>query len=87
MGIAKEYKDEINNNEYKIIRVSAEIIDLIKEKLGDEVLWVYDDETKELFLFKKPESFTDALAGLGEEMWKNAGGVDYIKQERDSWEN
>ena len=77
----------IKNDEYKVIKVPSELIDFIKEKLGDDVLWVYDDDTQELSLIKKPESFTEALSGLGAEMWKSVGGAEYIKQERDSWED
>jgi hypothetical protein len=54
-------------------------------KLGDEFLWNYDFETKELFLIKRPSSITEALYGLGADMWKQAGGTDYIREERDSW--
>lgn len=34
----------------------------------------------------KEKSLTDQLAGLGKEMWDEAGGADvYIEQERNSW--
>jgi len=33
------------------------------------------DEISELFLIKKLELFIDALAGLGENMWKSVGVV------------
>ena len=87
MSIINKKNIDTTINDYKTIKVPSELLDFIKQKLGAEVLWVYDDETSELFLIKKPESFTDALAGLGEDMWKNVGGTDYIRQERDSWES
>ena len=87
MSIINKKNIDTTINDYKTIKVPSELLDFIKQKLGAEVLWVYDDETNELFLIKKPESFTDALAGLGEDMWKSVGGTDYIRQERDSWEN
>lgn len=68
MDIAKKIQNVLNCEEYVKIRVFEKAIDFIKEKLDNEVLWVYDDETEELFLFKKPESFTEALSGLGKEM-------------------
>lgn len=74
------------NEGYKVIIIPTDIIEAVKAKLGDEFIWDYDSETQELFLMKRPESYTDFLAGLGEEMWKNAGGCEYIKQERETWD-
>jgi hypothetical protein len=77
----------IDNNHYKMIIIPDELFDTIKEKLGDEYIWDYDKKTNRLFLMKKPESYTDFLSGLGKEMWKSVGGVDYIRQERDQWDD
>lgn len=77
----------IDNNHYKMIVIPDELLDTIKEKLGDEFIWDYDKKTNRLFLMKKPESYTDFLSGLGKEMWESVGGADYIKQERDKWED
>jgi len=82
----KNISEKIIEKEYNVLIVSKEIIHLIKERLGEEILWDYDEETNELILIKKPNSYTDALTGLGEEMWKSAGGIRYIQQERKSWE-
>lgn len=71
--------------DYSSIRLPSNLIETVKQKLGDEFLWNYDSETKELFIIKKPSSITEALYGLGADMWKKAGGTDYIRQERDSW--
>ncbi|GBF34049.1 hypothetical protein DCCM_3160 [Desulfocucumis palustris] len=76
-----------SGDSYSVVLVPNEMLNYIKEKLGNEVLWVYDDDSNELFLVKRPESYTDALTGLGEDMWKNAGGVDYLKRERDEWDD
>ena len=75
------------NSEYSVVLIPNEMLDFIKEKLGNEVLWVYDEDSNELFLIKRPDSFTEALSGLGEEMWKSVGGTEYIKRERDKWED
>lgn len=75
------------NDDYKVLVIPAELVDVIKEKLGDEFIWDYDKKTNRLFLMKKPESYTDFLSGLGKEMWDSVGGTDYIRQERDKWDD
>ena len=78
---------DINNNDYKMLVIPAELVDIIKEKLGDEFIWDYDKKTNRLFIMKRPESYTDFLSGLGKDMWKSVGGTDYIRQERDEWDD
>lgn len=73
------------NQDYSSIRLPSDLIETVKQKLGDEFLWNYDPETKELFIIKRPPSITEALYGLGADMWKQAGGTDCIREERDSW--
>ena len=75
------------NKPYKTIKVSDDLIEIIKNKLGDDFIWDYDEDKGELFIIKKPDSYTEALSGLGSEMWKSVNGVEYIKQERNSWED
>jgi hypothetical protein len=79
--ISKENKD------YKLLVVPAELVDMIKEKLGDEFIWDYEKKTNRLFLMKKPDSYTDFLSGLGKEMWDSVGGTEYISQEREKWDD
>jgi prophage tail gpP-like protein len=86
MEEAKNINNYINKS-YKTIKVSEDLIDIIKNKLGDEVIWYYDEDDGELFIVKKPDSYTEALSGLGENMWKSVNGVEYIKQERDLWQD
>jgi hypothetical protein len=86
-SLGKNSKGTGSGDSYSVVLIPNEILGYIKEKLGNDVLWVYDDESGELFLIKRPESYTDALTGLGEDMWKSAGGVDYIRQERDKWDD
>jgi hypothetical protein len=76
----------LDNKNYKTIIIPEELVDIIKEKLGAEFIWDYDKKNNTLFLMKKPESYTDFLAGLGSEMWEGVGGTDYIRQERDEWD-
>lgn len=84
MANQTEKTNDIVQN-YSSIRLPSNLIETVKQKLGDEFLWNYDPETKELFIIKRPSSITEALYGLGEDMWKKAGGTDYIRQGRDSW--
>ena len=86
MKSANEFID-INNNDYKILVIPVELVDIIKEKLGDEFIWDYDKKTNGFFIMKRPESYTDFLSGLGKDMWKSVGGTDYIRQERDEWDD
>lgn len=86
MGIKRNDFNIPKNEEYKIIIIPSDILETIKAKLGDEFIWDYDKETQELFLMKKPDSYTDFLAGLGKEMWKDVKGTEYIKQEREAWD-
>lgn len=78
---------ELNDNEYKMLIIPAELVDIVKQKLGDEFIWDYDKKNNRLYLMKKPKSYTDFLSGLGKEMWDSVGGTDYIRQERDKWED
>lgn len=75
------------NEDYSVVLIPKDMLDFIKKKLGKDVLWVYDEESKELTLIKRPDSYTEALSGLGAEMWKNAGSTDYIRREREQWDD
>lgn len=86
MESIKNTNTQISNNDYNVVLIPNDVLEMIRTKLGDEVLLVYDDDTKELSLIKKPESFSNSLRGLGKEMWKSVGGVDYINRERKTWE-
>jgi len=77
MKSVNEYID-LNNTHCKIIIIPEDLVDIIKEKLGDEFIWDYDKKTNRLFLMKRPESYTDFLSGLGKEMWESVSGTEYI---------
>ncbi len=72
----------LEDKHYKTIIIPEELVDIIKEKLGDEFIWDFDKNANRLFLMKKPESYTDFLTGLGKEMWESVGGAEFIRQER-----
>lgn len=86
MEFKKNTNISVPNDDYNVVLIPNDVLDIIRTKLGEEVLLVYDDDTKELALIRKPESFTKALRGLGKEMWKSVGGTDYINQERKTWQ-
>jgi hypothetical protein len=87
MNLINETVNTANGNKYIILMIPADLVDTIKERLGDEFLWDYDKKTNSLLLMKKPTSYTDFLTGLGKEMWDSVGGSDYIRQERDQWDS
>jgi bifunctional DNA-binding transcriptional regulator/antitoxin component of YhaV-PrlF toxin-antitoxin module len=68
------------------IIIPIDTIKLIIEKLGDDLIWEYDEIKGELIIMKRPESYVEALMGLGEEMWKEAEGTKYIEEMRDEWD-
>jgi hypothetical protein len=76
-----------NEQAYKILIIPAELVDTIKAKLGDEFIWDYDKQSNSLFLMKKPVSYTEFLSGLGKEMWDSVGGTQYIREERERWDD
>ena len=86
MEIRNNTKKNISKDDYNVVLIPNDVLEIIRTKLGEEVLLIYDDDTNELALIRKPESFTKALRGLGKDMWKSVGGTDYINQERKTWE-
>jgi len=87
LEVTQQVKHSSVNEDYRVVLIPKDMVDFIKEKLGKDVLWVYDEESKELTLIKRPDSYTEALSGLGEEMWKEIGGTDYIRRDRDQWDD
>ena len=87
MEATQHLKQVTVNEDYRVVLIPKDMVEFIKEKLGRDVLWVYDEESKELTLIKRPDSYTEALSGLGEEMWKKVGGTDYIRRDRERWDD
>ena len=46
MSIINKRNIDTTIDDYKTIKVPSELLDFIKQKLGAEVLWVYDDKTR-----------------------------------------
>ncbi len=45
-----------------------------------------DNSDSALVLSKKPQNWTNYMAGLGKEIWEDVDVDEYIRKERDSWE-
>jgi len=84
MAVNKIKIDDLNN--VKKITAQPDVIKIILEKLGKEIIWDYDDSTGELIIMKRPASYTEALMDLGGQMWRKSGGTDYIEEMRQEWD-
>ena len=73
------------SSKYQIV-IPKILRDRMKLKQGMSVV-LYPLDNERAILVKHPTNYTDALEGLGKEIWKSLGNsVKYIKQERASWE-
>lgn len=61
------------------IRRKANIVE------GDEML-IEMDERGTLHMMKKPKDFAAALRNLHRDIWKGIDPVQYVREERSSWE-
>jgi len=82
--------DHIVRTESEIrIKYQITIPDEIREKanlkVGDKLMWQYDEARQEIIVMPKPKSFTDKLWGLGKELWNNESSDDYVRKERNDW--
>lgn len=68
------------------IVIPKEVREKLKLRSGSKLVVYPVDETHAV-IAKEPKSYSDALRGLGKEVWQALGGADkYIKQERASWD-
>lgn len=74
---------KIDDNSYT--KIPDEIIQQAGLKPGDDIIWFYDEKTKQIILMEKPQDFSKALRGLGKELWSNIDIDKYIQEERNSW--
>lgn len=68
------------------IKIPDEILKKAGVKPGTEVIWFYDEKTKQITIMEKPQNFAKALRGLGKEIWKGTDTDAYVQGERDSWQ-
>lgn len=79
MGLVSKIDDN------STIRVPEEIIKKAGLKPGDDIIWYFDENSKQILISEKPKSFAKALKGLGKDAWKDMDPVKYIQEERNSW--
>jgi hypothetical protein len=53
-------------------------------RIGQEL--TIEETQGRLILWPKPKSYTNALEGLGREIWEGIDPLEYIRQERASWD-
>ena len=67
------------------VRIPDEIIKATGLKPGTNIIWYYDEETKQIMISEKPENFAQELRGLGKDIWKGTDANSYIHEERKTW--
>lgn len=67
------------------IAVPALARQLLNIQSGDRLL--VDIQDGMMVLIPRPENYTEALAGLHQEIWQNEDAQKYIDEERDAWAN
>ena len=65
------------------ISVPALARQLLNIQSGDRLL--VDIQDGMMVLIPRPENYTEALAGLHQEIWKDEDAQKYIDEERDAW--
>jgi bifunctional DNA-binding transcriptional regulator/antitoxin component of YhaV-PrlF toxin-antitoxin module len=73
----------IDDNSYT--KIPEEIIRQTGLKPGDDIIWFYDEKTKQIILMEKPQNFAQSLRGLGKDLWTGIDVEKYIEEERNSW--
>ena len=61
--------------------VPREVRERLGRRTGDTLPILVHGQN--VMLFRRPEGYTDALQGLGKELWTDAH--DYLDRERSSW--
>lgn len=66
--------------------IPKDIREKAKLDVGDGLIWKYDELRDEIIVIRKPKRFSDALWGLGKEMWDQENGDEYVQKEREGWD-
>mgnify|MGYP000929339249 CR=1 FL=1 len=72
--------------ENSITKVPDEIIKKAGLKTGDQIIWYYDENKKQIIVISKPLSYAKELRGLGNDIWDNIDPIEYIREERVGWD-
>jgi bifunctional DNA-binding transcriptional regulator/antitoxin component of YhaV-PrlF toxin-antitoxin module len=74
---------KLDENSY--VKIPDEIIKKAGLKPGDDIIWFYDEIAKQIIISEKPKDFSQALRGLGKEVWNNIDPLKYVQEERETW--
>lgn len=66
--------------------IPKDIREKAKLDIGDGLIWKYDELRDEIIIIRKPHKFSDAIWGLGKEIWEKESGDEYVNKEREAWE-
>ena len=66
--------------------IPQDIREKAKLQVGDQLIWQYDEVRNEIIVMPKPKNFSDAIWGLGKELWEKGKSDEYIRKERAGWE-
>ena len=66
--------------------IPKEIRDKANLDIGDGLIWKYDEIRDEIIVIREPKRFSDALWGLGQEIWEKESGDEHVRKEREEWE-
>lgn len=66
------------------IAIPRALCDKLGIRTGQEL--TIEEAHGRLILWPKPKSYSDALEGLGRDIWAGIDPLEYIRQERASWD-
>lgn len=79
MGMVSKLNEDLS------IKIPEQILKKAGLKPGAEIIWLYDEQGQ-ILLMEKPNNFAKAMKGLGKEVWGQIDANEYVKEERESWE-
>ena len=72
------------NNRGQVV-LPKDVREALRVKPGDEVLFIVEGNIVKILA--RPESYTEYMYGLGQQIWEALGGGDnFLARERASWE-
>lgn len=65
-------------NEDRSLKIPEEILKKAGLRLGAEIIWLYEEENRQILLAEKPDSFAKAMRGLGKELGSNISLINIV---------
>jgi bifunctional DNA-binding transcriptional regulator/antitoxin component of YhaV-PrlF toxin-antitoxin module len=65
-------------NEDRSLKIPEEILKKAGLKSGAEIIWLYEEENRQILLAEKPDSFAKAMRGLGKELGSNINLINIV---------